>query len=769
MPRALLIGECLQNDFVQPIGRYDPLPNLLHVGHEEALRLLGEDPAQGPLATAMRWAHARPAEELGLILIRDWHDASDPTQRPHLEQFGAHCLAGSTGAAFAFPEPAHGRATIVNALTLNDFQGTGLAARLDPLSGEPLRVGLIGVWTEAKVSFLAYELATRYPRFELAVCSALTASSSRARHFLALAELERLLGVRVHDSVGRFLEFLGGEHVELPLHGFSAKHPELVSDDPLAGDDERLLRHLFRGCREVRLRTLDGGFSGNRVLGCESIDLLGHREVPHVVKIGPRDPIARERTAFERVQSVLGNNAPAVTDFAELGARGAIKYRYASLGGFATTFQKLYQGGLEDARVERILRLVFEEQLGRLYAAASYERCDLLDYYSFRPESAAGVRSRAEALAPRGLLGPGGRELPPLHLFYERELDALAGRAPDYCFLAYVHGDLNGANIVVDGQENVWIIDFFHTHRGHVVRDLAKLENDLLYIMTPLGGEPELEQAMRLAELLLSVEDLAAPLPAARAYDLRSPALLRAHRTLCRLRGFYPELVRHDRDPLQLLVAQLRYAAHTLAFDESSLLQRRFALYTATRCAEEIGRRVRRTLPLRVDWLPEAATAPGRLGMTILPGRRDTGRNLPADLEALRRQRVSHVLCLLAPHELSLYGVEQLLPELAAAGFALRHLPILDGGVPGADELRPILAWIDAALARGGRVLVHCVGGLGRSGTIAACLLRSRGSSAEEAIATVRAARSPRAIETSAQEAFVRDGEGCEPARPQSA
>jgi hypothetical protein len=33
---AILISDCLQNDFVQPLGRYEPLPNLLHIGHDEA-------------------------------------------------------------------------------------------------------------------------------------------------------------------------------------------------------------------------------------------------------------------------------------------------------------------------------------------------------------------------------------------------------------------------------------------------------------------------------------------------------------------------------------------------------------------------------------------------------------------------------------------------------------------------------------------------------------------------------------------------------------
>ena len=42
---TVLITQCLQRDFVDPIGHHDPLPNLLHVGYSEAARLLGPEPA----------------------------------------------------------------------------------------------------------------------------------------------------------------------------------------------------------------------------------------------------------------------------------------------------------------------------------------------------------------------------------------------------------------------------------------------------------------------------------------------------------------------------------------------------------------------------------------------------------------------------------------------------------------------------------------------------------------------------------------------------
>ena len=85
------------------------------------------------------------------------------------------------------------------------------------------------------------------------------------------------------------------------------------------------------------------------------------------------------------------------------------------------------------------------------------------------------------------------------------------------------------------------------------------------------------------------------------------------------------------------------------------------------------------------------------------------------------------------------------------------HLPVVDGSIPdlafeqgwtvSGDTLRNLL--------RDGRdVLVHCRGGLGRAGTIAARLLVELGMDPTMAVRQVRAVR-PGAIETSEQEQYV--------------
>jgi protein-tyrosine phosphatase/nicotinamidase-related amidase len=757
--KSILLTQCLQNDFVAPLGPWDAMPCLLHIGSAEAGRLIGTDPDDGPVTRFLDWAHGIARDALEIVHIRDWHDPSDPDQAEHLGHFGAHCLQGTSGADFVFalPESARKRVELVDSITLNDFIQTNLESILQRILPGVKRIGIIGAWTDAKVGFLAYEMRTRYPELEIGVCSALTASSSRERHLLALDHLERIIGVRIFHSVGDFSHFLlpqGERPEELERKKSYLGSVVIDCDTQLRPTDKELLAWLFRSSSSLKAHCLDGGFSGNVVLRVESLDLEGRKECPHVVKIGPRAAIGQERISFETIEPILGNSAPRIADFSDLAERGGLKYRYASMtSGKSRTFQSLWMSGLDDQHTAMVIKTVFEEQLGRLYQAAAPEQVDLLEIWGFDPKWADGVEAKVRAL---GVAEPGqecalfpGLTGLPVVPFYRETIARAQGDRRELAPMARVHGDLNGANILVDDHHNVWLIDFFHSRRHHVVGDFVKLENDLLHIWTFLPDENALRSFAKVLQALQRVTDMGEPLPAAAEAGVPE-AFARTWETLRLIRAAMIPFIGVFRDPWQHRIAALRYAVHTLGFDEPNRLQKQGALVHAGLLARACREHMEQDRRLRVDWIPLPGV-PGRMGLTILPGRGDRSRSLSEDIDQLAKLKTDLVVSLVTEDELAQFGVSTLPSALAAKGMECRRLPILDQKACTVEQAHALAQEILKTCQAGRNVVIHCVGGLGRSGMIAACVAVMARLDPSQAIALVRKHRSPRALETQSQ------------------
>lgn len=134
---------------------------------------------------------------------------------------------------------------------------------------------------------------------------------------------------------------------------------------------------------------------------------------------------------------------------------------------------------------------------------------------------------------------------------------------------------------------------------------------------------------------------------------------------------------------------------------------------------------------------------PGKLAGTPMPG---VVFDMDYDLAALKRVGVTCLITL----------TEGDLPQdaLARHGLTNLHLPIRDREPPTVPQIRMLLIRMEAQLARGDVLAVHCLAGIGRTGTVLAAWLISSGLTAQEALRRVRRIE-PKFVQTAEQEAFL--------------
>lgn len=173
------------------------------------------------------------------------------------------------------------------------------------------------------------------------------------------------------------------------------------------------------------------------------------------------------------------------------------------------------------------------------------------------------------------------------------------------------------------------------------------------------------------------------------------------------------------------------------------------------------------THPIRVDWLPLSDHRPKwvRIGMTFAPGKKADSkygdgrweRDLDADLTRLVEVcGVQTLVSLIEDHERARYGIPALLPRAREVGLEVVRFPISDGGIR-REGLVELLTEIEHRSFLGEVVVIHCIGGLGRTGMVAGALLVRAGFSVDDAFRILSRLRGVNCPETEAQREVVRE------------
>ncbi len=131
----------------------------------------------------------------------------------------------------------------------------------------------------------------------------------------------------------------------------------------------------------------------------------------------------------------------------------------------------------------------------------------------------------------------------------------------------------------------------------------------------------------------------------------------------------------------------------------------------------------------------------GRVLLSSMPGRFEPWASF---VSRAREAGVTHVVCLTPLHEIA-SASPRYHDAIQRGTFPCgwEHLPMLDFGLSlQAQAFRAGIEQLAQRVLAGECVLLHCAAGIGRTGTVAACLLKQLGLPTEEAMRRVREAGS---------------------------
>ncbi len=154
-------------------------------------------------------------------------------------------------------------------------------------------------------------------------------------------------------------------------------------------------------------------------------------------------------------------------------------------------------------------------------------------------------------------------------------------------------------------------------------------------------------------------------------------------------------------------------------------------------------------------WELPITTEGAALVLTPCPGTK--GTDLATSIEQLKNAGTTTVVTALSNAEMEEAGVAVLPAEVETAGLAWFHLPIEDDQAPGGDfdaKWQAAVGNLKTRVAAGEKIAMHCMGGSGRTGLLAAHLLLDLGWDLDKIKTEVQALR-PGAFTKPLQIAYI--------------
>jgi anti-anti-sigma factor len=353
-----------------------------------------------------------------------------------------------------------------------------------------------------------------------------------------------------------------------------------------------IVARICSDASRIELTPLSGGFS-SKTFRVAAYDQQGRRQIPTVIKIGSIELTQREIDAYHAcAEKFILNNSTTIMGSARCGQWAGLRYNFVGVAGPDSRIVWM-EDEYRTRPVEEVLRL-----LDRLYT-------DILKPWYGQPlrEVVSPYRDHDPGILFHSLLADAereygisadtpallcpelGRELPNPYYFYKYEYPRRRNQSFKW-HTGITHGDLNLKNVLIDENENLFVIDFSEAKSRNIVADFARLEPIVSFELTHLEDERQLRPITEFLAGLMSVDSLQETPPF--TYTGSDPMVEKAYRTVCRLRSYANAATSFENDLKPYLLALLEWTLPVVSYMQFPILRKRLALYSSALMVERL-------------------------------------------------------------------------------------------------------------------------------------------------------------------------------------
>ncbi|MBP7674863.1 MAG: hypothetical protein KBB14_00980 [Thermoanaerobaculia bacterium] len=277
----------------------------------------------------------------------------------------------------------------------------------------------------------------------------------------------------------RLLEGCGGSPEEPAAERNFVRGLQLVP----GRDNQELVASLCAGTFYSELEVLQSREGEAWVARVDRENEKGQRLRPQVLKLHQKESVKREVDRAREARKILGSGCPEILRTEYRGSLGGYIAEFAcadSLQFELRTFEAVFRAPGQDAgAAEKMLRRVLTRVLAGFYRDASLKSVPPSKYYS--PPTCEQIdgdevitKGRSWRMVRKSL--------------FETKRNLLLSEAN--------HGDLNPRNFLIDGAENIHVIDFSTFGGGPVARDFCRLEAEIALKLCPFENVGEAESVL---------------------------------------------------------------------------------------------------------------------------------------------------------------------------------------------------------------------------------------------------------------------------------